>query len=91
MEIRKFIDVSTAHIRQSDVTSLEGLARSGEWSALLEGPCGFFVWTGYHEENAFPDAVREVLKWAREQESLDYVMFDQDGDFIDGLPEYEEE
>lgn len=89
MEIRKFVDVSTAHIQQADVRALERLSRSGQYSGLLEGPCGFFIWTGYHDESAFPQTVRNVLKWAHDEKSIDYVMFDQDADSVEGLIEYD--
>lgn len=89
MEVRKFGDVSITHIQQADVRALECIARSGHYSGLLEGPCGFFLWTGYHDESAFPQTVRNVLKWAHDEKAIEYVMFDQDADSIEGLIGYD--
>lgn len=89
MEVRKFVAVSITHIQQADVRALERLARRGQYSGLFEGPCGFFLWTGYHDDSALPQTVRNVLKWACDEKSIDYVMFDQDADSVEGLIAYD--
>lgn len=92
-DVRNFIVVSTAHLTERTARHLEGTPAS-EWPCA-GGPYGDYGWFVYaHEENceagpmSIPEDLFGVMTWARKQR-VDYILFDCDGDVIDGLPSHD--
>lgn len=92
-DIRHFVVVSTAHLTARTARYLENTA-VGEWPCV-GGPYGDYGWFVYaHEENGhagldlIPDDLFGVMTWAR-GEGAAYILFDSDGDTIDGLPSHD--
>lgn len=90
--IRKFLDLSTAHLPQS---VMEGLSGFENVVAYTHGEYGAFLWVpdDPQESNDFmdepiPAEVLAVQLYARSL-GCDYVMFDRDADTDEALPTWD--
>jgi len=97
--VRKFLDLSTAHLTPRDADYLEGAA--AEWEVIARGggsasitcgrlPFGFFVHASDEPCEDVPDNIRRVMARARELD-CDYILFDQDAEPCEGLPLFDAE
>lgn len=95
--VRRFLDLSTAHLHPDTRDSLDSLPVP---SYPHPDACAYFVWVppivdGHdhfddweHEDRcAYPDLMA-ALRFARDQR-CDYVLFDADAPACDGLPVYD--
>jgi len=92
-EIRRFLVLSTSHIREETAKRLD-LTPATAWPCA-GGPYGSYGWFLYaHDENAgvgedrIPDDLFAVMTWVRTQ-GCDYLLLDCDGEEVDELPRYE--
>lgn len=98
LEISKMLTLSTAHLRASTLTLMDGNDIDGIvlWP---KGEYGYFVWVPDHgpqgNEKAielYPDAVpnelRVILEFGREH-GCEFVCFDCDSNTVEGLVIYE--
>ena len=92
MPIRRFLDLSTAHLQPADRLFLEFSATPGSLGGLaaMAGTYGWFVYA--HDERCC-DSISDVL-WAIFEQAralgCDYVLFDADGPVLEGLPVFED-
>ncbi len=90
--IRRFLDLSTAHLQQADRLFLEFSANPGSLGGLaaMAGTYGWFVYA--HDERCC-EGISDVL-WAIFERAralgCDYVLFDADGPVLEGLPVFED-
>ncbi len=91
--IRRFLDLSTAHLQQADRLFLEFSANPGSLGGLaaMAGTYGWFVYA--HDERCC-EGISDVL-WAifgrARALGCDYVLFDADAPILEDLPVFEEE
>lgn len=91
--IRRFLDLSTAHLQPADRLFLEFSANPGSLGGLaaMAGTYGWFVYA--HDERCC-DGISDVL-WAIFERAralgCDYVLFDADGPVLEDLPVFEDE
>lgn len=83
LEIRKSLIISTAHI------PIEVITEPALWAkaSLEEVTYGYQCWVPEDFESR-PAWLQPILKLANEND-CSYVVFDQDGELVDGLPEYD--
>jgi hypothetical protein len=83
--IRRYLDLSTTHLKPEDVEALKAAARRLAAPACAQTDGGWFVWAPDEPEefgpNDLPDNLRQVLWYAREH-GCDRVLFD-DGAEVD--------
>ncbi len=93
MPIRRFLDLSTAHLQPADRLFLEFSAEPGSLGGLapMAGTFGWFVYA--HDERCC-EGSSDVL-WAIFERALalgcDYVLFDANGPALEDLPVFEDE
>ncbi len=93
MPIRRFLDLSTAHLQPADRLFLEFSANPGLLGGLaaMAGTYGWFVYA--HDERCC-EGISDVL-WAIFERAqalgCDYVLFDADGPVLEDLPVFEDE
>ena len=95
MSVRKFLDLSTAHL---DVLSKAWLHQEAKESSTYEGCYGWF--TSAYPASEEPDGVSDdpyrpavltaILRYAVKHK-CDYVLFDADAEMLKDLPIFEEE
>ena len=91
--IRRFLDLSTAHLQQADRLFLEFSANPGSLGGLaaMAGTYGWFVYA--HDERCcegISDALWAIFEQARAL-GCDYVLFDADAPILENLPIFEGE
>ena len=89
LPIRKFLDLSTGHLREETCDQLNAL----EGLHPYETEHGWFLYATpnaaeYAEKHDWPQEVLPILELARAND-CDYVMFDADAPEVDGLPYWE--
>ena len=93
LPIRRFLDLSTAHLQQADRLFLEASANPGLLGGLaaIAGTYGWFVYA--HDERCC-DGISDVL-WAIFERAralgCAYVLFDADAPILDDLPVFKDE
>ncbi|HEV8029655.1 MAG TPA: hypothetical protein VGP42_01420 [Stellaceae bacterium] len=106
-EIRKFLTVSASHLPQDFADRLDDQARNGRGFQDREfcfwpfaGEYGFFLYApqrlAHDMKDAFddldlPESVGRLLAYARHDLGCSFVLFDVDGDVLDGFDTYESE
>ena len=96
--VRKFLDISTAHVTESTATMLDDCLQqflgTAPFISYLIGDTGWLVYAPA-EDSPTTDAIAEFhpdllacIDYAR-QHDCDYILFDQDGTVIDDLPAYD--
>ena len=91
--VRRFLDLSTAHLAKPDQLYLESSANPGALGgiAAMAGTYGWFVYA--HDERCC-DGISDVL-WAIFERAramgCAYVLFDADAPVMEGLAVFEEE
>ncbi len=93
MPIRRFLDLSTAHLQQADRLFLEFPANPGSLGSLtvMAGTYGWFVYA--HDErccDGISDVPWVIFERARAL-GCDYGLFDADAPILDDLPVFKEE
>ena len=93
MPIRRFLDLSTAHLQPADRLFLEFSANPGSLSgvAAMAGTYGWFVYA--HDDRCcegISDALWAIFERARAV-GCDYVLFDADAPVLEDLPVFEDE
>ena len=93
--IRKFLDLSTAHLGEIDRILLDTAAEPG----CVVGPLtmkyeyGWFMWASSDppscDDTTLTPALRAISVYARLHD-CDYVLFDADGPVNDDLPVFEQ-
>jgi hypothetical protein len=78
--VRRYLDLSTTHLRSEDIDALKAAARRFAGPATVQTEDGWFVWAP-DEPEAFgpddlPDNLRRVLSYARAH-GCDRVLFDR--------------
>ena len=93
MLIRKFLDLSTAHLRPNDCRLLDRSADPNGCSALaavMKSDYGWFVYVAEERSSAdISDELWEIFQQARTQ-GCDYVMFDADAPIDPELPVFDQ-
>ena len=90
--IRKFLDLSTAHLKPDTLAMLSG--RSLETLPFAGGATSYGWFAYAHDENAgegddaIPDDLFACMQHARSL-GCDYLHFDCDGEEVDGLPVFD--
>jgi hypothetical protein len=88
-EIRRFLTVSASHLPQKFAEDyLPGLIEEG-YGSVLAGRYGFLVFAR-SERCDFPEAVRKLLAYAAAELDCSYVLFDSDGEELDGFATYDD-
>lgn len=87
--VRKFLDLSTAHLPREILESLPELtvAYPTEYGALLWVPEDLEDYYGGLDQD-IPEELRRVVVYARELD-CDYILFDSDALIDDNLPTFE--
>ena len=93
MPIRRFLDLSTAHLQPADRLFLEFSANPGSLGGLaaMAGTYGWFVYA--HDERCcegISDALWAIFERARAL-GCEYVLFDADGPVLADLPVFEDQ
>ena len=90
--IRRFLDLSTAHLEVADRIFLEFSADPGKRDglAVMAGTYGWFVYA-YDDRccEGISDVLWTIFERARAL-GCDYVLFDADGPVMEGLPVFEQ-
>ena len=93
LDRRSIVVISTAHISEATASRLDTTpVEEWPWAGGRYGPYGWFLYA--HDENAgvgdeaIPDDLMAVMKWVFSQ-GCDYVLFDRDGDTVEGLAVYD--
>ena len=93
MPIRRFLDLSTAHLQPADRLFLEFSANPGSLGGLaaMAGTYGWFVYA-YDERccEGISDALWAIFERARAL-GCEYVLFDADGPVLADLPVFEDQ
>lgn len=93
-EVRKFLTVSASHLPQDFADRLDDQARNGRGFQDREfgfwpfaGEYGWFLYapTEIDLDADIPESVARLLAYAREQLGCSFVLFDRDGDVLDGF------
>lgn len=92
LPIRRFLDLSTAHLQPADRLFLEFSANPGSLGGLaaMAGTFGWFVYA--HDERCcggISDVLWAIFERARTL-GCDYVLFDADGPVLEDLPVFED-
>ncbi|MHB0667100.1 DUF5983 family protein [Roseomonas mucosa] len=84
--VRRFLDLSTAHLSPRDRACLEASALSGEQGEVSCGamPYGWFVYA-YDERPDISDTLWALMVEARRQD-CDYLLFDADAQALPDFP-----
>ena len=106
-EVRKFLTVSASHLPQDFADRLDDQARNGRGFQDREfgfwpfaGEYGYFMYAPgilpYDMKDEFdaremPESVVGLLAYARHELGCSFVLFDVDGDVLDGFATYDEE
>jgi hypothetical protein len=105
-EVRKFLTVSASHLPQDFADRLDDQARNGRGFQDREfgfwpfaGEYGYFLYApgilphdlndGF-DDRKMPDSVGRLLAHARHELGCSFVLFDLDGDVLDGFETYDE-
>ena len=96
--VRKFLDISTAHITENTAGMLDDSVHQFLGTApFIAYPLGDAGWLVYVPSEDSPNTntlaefhpdLLACMEYAR-QHNCDYIMFDQDGTVIDDLPAYD--
>ena len=86
MSIRKFLDLSTSHVRYETLQILD--LESKDSTTVLVGQCGAMCWTGFADNRPDLPDLQEALAYGKAL-GVDYVMFDADAEEVEDLPTYE--
>jgi hypothetical protein len=78
--VRRFLDLSTAHVPQKTVPWLDKQTTKMEY--------GWWVTTAYTQEEDCPTEVRHILELAAKHNCA-YVLLDRDAEKIKGLPVFD--
>ena len=105
-EVRKFLTVSASHLPQDFADRLDDQARNGRGFQDREfdfwpfaGEYGYFMYAPgilpYDMKDEFdaremPESVAGLLAYARHELGCSFVLFDVDGDVLDGFKTYDE-
>lgn len=92
--VRKFLDLSTAHLSREDTEALDSFAEEGSTKGPLTSatPYGWFMYAS-EEPEIDPDLTPNLLKiveYARKHDCV-YVLFDADAEVDEALPVFETE
>lgn len=97
-EIRKFLDLSTAHVPQTVAAALDELFKHGpdperaDWRYWIVGcsnTYGWWIWAGQEDGlDELPADLRACVDLAK-QHDCDWILFDRDTTPIDDLPTYD--
>lgn len=97
-EVRKFLTVSASHLPPGFAERLDDQARNGRGFQDRElclwpfaGEYGFLVYAPSErdKDRDIPDSGARVLDYARETLDCSFVLFDVDGDVLDGFATYD--
>ena len=89
--IRKFLDLSTAHLTTRDCDYLEDSVVSARTSTVcMSYEHGFFVYASEEPGDDVSDNIKRAMAKARELD-CDYLLFDQDAEPCEGLPLFDAE
>lgn len=90
--IRPMLDLSTSHITRDTAEAIELHIKRHQRMELIVYPKGEDGWIVYvppvevyEELSRLPEDLKNVIAYARWL-GCDWVMFDRDGNFVDGLP-----
>lgn len=89
LPIRRFLDLSTSHLRKKTCGDLNGW----EGVTAYETKYGWLMYATaeaeeFAEEYRWPSELLPIVLLARAN-GCDYVMFDRDGPTVDGLPTWD--
>lgn len=92
MTVRKFLDLSTAHLTAETRDAIEAHTINGPVYDHPDG-CGWLIWVTVDKDSDIecgepPDlvAARDLARGL----GCDYILFDSDGPIIDGLPVHDD-
>jgi hypothetical protein len=89
-EIRKFLTVSASHLPRTLAETLLRDPLQPTKGMILGGYHGIFVFArGDHPD--YPESVQRLLAHAATDLDCSFVLFDGDGDLLDGFPTYSDE
>lgn len=91
MAVRKFLDISTAHLKPQTMELINQYLMSdntliGHYGAMVHVPSE----PDRNPNHAACPEILPILEMARTMD-CDYVFFDADADIIEGLPDFSEE
>jgi hypothetical protein len=88
-EIRKVLTVSASHLPPALAETMIEDSSDPRGGILFHGYNGFLVFArGDHP--SYPDSVRRLLHYAASDLDCSFVLFDSDGDVLDGFPTYDD-
>ena len=106
-EVRKFLTVSASHLPQDFADRLDDQARNGRGFQDREfgfwpfaGEYGYFLYApgilphdlkDQFNDRDMPESVGRLLAYARHELGCSFVLFDVDGDVLDGFATYDEQ
>jgi hypothetical protein len=86
-EIRKVLTVSASHLPVELAGAIAEDSLDPRGGLLLHGYYGFLVFArGDHP--CYPESVRKLLQYASGALDCSFVLFDSDGDVLDGFATY---
>jgi len=94
--VRRFLDISTAHLDAGDRDYLEACADPDSCFGLSTGrmPYGWFVYAtddpGAYSDDELPPHIRAICAYARDR-GCDFILFDADAGVDPNLPTFEED
>ena len=89
-EIRKFLTVSASHLPGPLAKILMRDAFEPDNGLILAGYYGLCVFArGEHPD--YPESVQKLLAYAAGDLDCSFVLFDSDGNVLDGFPTYSED
>jgi hypothetical protein len=89
LEIRKFLTCSVDNIPTEFRQHLAETANEHWRVAGFGGEYGWFLWCQEDPDPEIPEELQAVFNFAREH-GCDYVLFDRDGELLEGFPTFPE-
>lgn len=91
--IRKFLNLSTAHVTEDTAKVLDHLPgipdHWSQWVVGTDNTYGWWIWAGQEDGlDDLPEDLRGCVDLAK-QHDCDWILFDRDVEPIDQLPRYE--
>jgi hypothetical protein len=103
-EVRKFLSVSASHLPQDFADRIDDQARNGR--GFQDHEFGFWPFAGEYgyliyapdklphdmkdDDREMPESVGRLLAYAHHELGCSFVLFDVDGDVLDGFETYHE-